>query len=224
MKAAFFDVDGTLTRTNIWGGLIEYFRRRGERQVTHLVFQVYHYTLYFLHRLGLLSEVRFRTPWAAHLGWYFRGYPVEEARKIWDWVLLEFVNLNWREDVVDILQQHLREGDLVMLVSGGPAPLLSRFAEELGVDHVVGTLFEVNDGRYTGRIAGPVCQAEYKAKMVRAYLSAQGIEVDWMSSRAYADSMSDLDLFAMVGYPVAVYPDERLRQLARERNWRIYPD
>jgi hypothetical protein len=43
--------------------------------------------------------------------------------------------------------------------------------------------------------------------------------VDLSASYAYADSISDLQLLEMVSNPVAVYPDERLRQVARDRGW-----
>ncbi|MEJ2264139.1 MAG: hypothetical protein P8X95_11875 [Anaerolineales bacterium] len=37
MKAAFFDVDGTLTTTRVWEGLMEYFRQRDLRRWTNRI-------------------------------------------------------------------------------------------------------------------------------------------------------------------------------------------
>lgn len=34
MRAAFFDVDGTLTKNRVWQGLREYFKTRGLRRWT----------------------------------------------------------------------------------------------------------------------------------------------------------------------------------------------
>lgn len=224
MKAAFFDVDGTLTTTRVWQGIMKYFKQHGGRRGTHLAFLGLHYPLYFLHKLGLLSESGFRAPWAAHLGWYFRGYSIEEAIGIWDWIVEEFIVENWREDTRAILSAHCEAGDLVMLVSGGPIPLLKRIAAELDVDHVVGTDFETRDGKFTGRTVGPVCLEKHKAKRLMAYLERNGYQVDFNSSFAYADSISDRSLLGMVGNPVAVYPFDDLRVLAIQRGWRIYPE
>ena len=192
--------------------------------MTHLAFLGYHYPLYFIHRLGLISESGFRAPWAAHLGWYFRGYTIEEGERIWDWVVSEFIVNNWRDDTRALLEKHRKTGDLVMLVSGGPLPLLRRIATELGVDHALGTRFEVLDGKYTGRTAGPVCLEEYKGSLSRAYLDSNNYQVDFQASFAYADSISDRSLLEMVGNPVAVYPFDELRSLAQERGWGIFPD
>ena len=38
---------------------------------------------------------------------------------------------------------------------------------------------------------------------------------------AYADSASDLPLLMACGHPVAVNPDRRLREVARQRRWPI---
>ena len=47
------------------------------------------------------------------------------------------------------------------------------------------------------------------------------MDIDLTASYAYADSYSDLGLFEMVGHPVAVYPDKKLADLAREKGWRV---
>lgn len=223
MKAAFFDVDGTLTTTRVWQGIMRYYKSHQERRFTHYAFLAYHYPLYFIHRLGLISESGFRAPWAGHLGWYFRGYQISEGYQIWDWIVGEFMVDKWRLDTREMLATHQKAGDLVMLVSGGPVPLLRRIASELGVDHVVGTEFAVLEGRYTGRTAGPVCLEAYKEYLSKAYLTDNGYQIDFQSSYAYADSISDQALLEMVGNPVAVYPFDELRALAQRRGWRLYP-
>jgi HAD superfamily hydrolase (TIGR01490 family) len=223
MRAAFFDVDGTLTTTRVWQGIMNYFKHQGSRRFTHLVFLAYHYPLYFIYRLGLISESGFRAPWAAHLGWYFRGYTVAEGERIWDWIVEEFIIQNWRADILEKLHTHRNEDDLVMLVSGGPLPLLRRIAVELGVDHAVGTKFEIKAGKYTGGTAGPVCLEENKASLSKAYLTDNDYQIDFQSSYAYADSISDRSLLEMVGNPIAVYPFNELREFAKRRGWQLFP-
>ena len=102
--------------------------------------------------------------------------------------------------------------------------MLSRIARELDVDHAVGTQFEVLNGIYTGRTAGPVCLMEHKASLAREYLIRNGYEVDFQSSYVYADSISDQSLLEMVGNPVAVYPFDELRTLAQNSGWQIFPE
>jgi len=222
-KAAFFDLDGTLTTRNVWGGLIEYFVRHRIRLFTFATFVSYHYSRYGLRRLGFISERDFRSAWTKDLARFLRGYSIEQAEEVWDWVVEERVNELWRADTRAILREHLDAGDVVLLVSGGPFPLLKRIARELNVEHAISTHFEINEGRYTGRGLDPVCIEEYKAILSRQYLEECGIVVDMAASCAYADSITDVQLLEMVGSPVAVYPDGILEAVARERGWKIFP-
>lgn len=223
MKAAFFDVDGTLTSTRVWKGLMEYFRLQNLRRGTHLAFLAVHYPLYFVRRLKLISEGSFRSPWAAHLAWYLRGYTPEQAQQVWNWIVTQFLVNHWHADSRRLIDEHLAAGDLVMLVSSGPTPLIRRIAKESGIEHAIGTNFEIRNGRYTGHSINPICIDEYKAILTKAYLHKNNLDVEFENSYAYADSTADLHLLEMVTYPVAVYPDNGLREIALQRNWRIFP-
>lgn len=202
---------------------MDYFTTHRLRRATHLAYLSIHYPLYFIRRLRLISEAAFRRPWAAHLAWYMRGYPLSEAEKVWEWVVSEYVERHWRKDICKILERHRDDGDLVMLVSGGPLPLLQRIGAQLGVEHVIGTQFEVCDGRFTGKACEPICIDEDKALLAKAYLDRNGIAIDLTDSFAYADSISDLPLLEMVGHPVVVYPDQSLQAIALVRGLGIFP-
>lgn len=220
--AAFFDLDGTLTSTRVWQGLMDYFRLHGLRRWSHRAFLLYHYPLYFVKRMGLLSEYRFRAPWAAHLGWYFRGFSEAQAGEIWQWVVEQYVSRYWRQDVLRIVKEHQDAGHVVALVSGGPQPLLAQIGKSIGVEIAVGTRFVVDHGVYTGMIEGQTCLGANKVTLARARLLELGLDVDLSASFAYADSITDLPLLEFVGHPVAVYPDRELETLARERGWEVY--
>jgi HAD superfamily hydrolase (TIGR01490 family) len=223
-RAAFFDVDGTLTNERTWKGLLDYFQTNRLRRRTLLAFKAVHYPLYFIRRLGLISESAFRGPWAANLAWFVRGFTEEEANQVWDWNVEHFIKRFWREDMLSVLEKHQKDGDLVMLVSSGPQPMMKTIACALGVEHAIGTRFEMHAGRYTGSSLKPICIDEYKAILAKETLQNLGIPVDFEASFAYADSTSDLLLLEMVGNPVAVYPGEQLKQIALQRGWRIIPD
>lgn len=223
-RAAFFDIDGTLTSERAWRGVLEYFQKNRLRLGVHWLFLGLHYPLYFIRRARLISESTFRSNWAAHMAWYVRGYTVEQAQVVWDWAVEQHIRLYWRADMLAILDQHRQAGDLVALVSSGPLPLIERVARELGVEHAVGTKFELHDGRYTGRASRPVVIDDVKASAAQQYFNQKGLEIDLTHSFAYADSIADLQLLEMTGNPTAVYPDQALLQIARNRDWRIIPD
>jgi HAD superfamily hydrolase (TIGR01490 family) len=222
-RLAFFDIDGTLTSERTWKGIMDYFRRNRLRRATHLAFLGAHYPLYYLRRLSLLSESAFRSPWAAHLAWYVRGYTPAQAEAVWDWAVERFMASYWRLDTRRLLDEHLQAGDLVMLVSAAPLPLVERIAREVSAQHAAGTRFALRNGRYTGGAIPPVVIDEGKAQAALAAIHSLGLQVDLAASTSYADSISDRSFLEMVGRPVAVYPDEALRSLAAQRGWRIFP-
>jgi len=202
---------------------MDYFTTHRLRRATHLAYLSIHYPLYIIRRLRLISEAAFRRPWAAHLAWYMRGYSLSKAEEVWDWVVSEYVQRHWRKDVCKILDHHRDEGDLVVLVSGGPLPLLRHIGAQIGADHVIGTEFEVRDGHFTGKACEPICIDEDKAVLAKDYLERNRVNADLTASFAYADSISDLPLLEMVGHPVAVYPDKSLKAVALARGWGIFP-
>ncbi len=222
-KAAFFDLDGTLTKAHVWSGMLEYFRVHKQRQWTHRFYMAYHMPLYFLRKMGIISEGAYRKPWPAHLGWYVRGYTLSEGDQVWTWVIDQYMDQHWREDTCQILQQHRQNEDITVLVSGTPVPLLKRIAEKIGAGHAVGTSLEVSNGRYTGRSIGPACIDDNKVSLTYQYMDQEGIDIDYLASHAYADSISDQSILEIVGYPVATYPDEDLLELAHTRGWQIFP-
>jgi len=183
-----------------------------------------HYPLYILYRLKLASMAAVRKTWAGNLAWYLRGYSPQESEAVWDWIVKNFFDHHWRTDICDLLKKHTLNGDLVMLVSSAPQPMVRRIARELGAKYGIGTSLEIRAGRYTGRCKQPVCIGSYKASMPQEYLIDQGIKINFEDSYAYADSQTDLHLLEMVGHPVAVYPEEDLRHTADQRGWQIVPE
>lgn len=220
-KAAFFDVDGTLTSERVWRGVLEYYRQRNLRRWTYRRFWAYHMPLYILFKARLLSQSAFRTLWAAHLMWFLRGDTPQEAAPVWDWVTSEYLDKFWRADGREILNQHKQKSDLVVLVSAGPTPLTERIAKEFGADLAVGTQPALRAGRYTGGIAGAVCIDAQKATLAQQALQQRGLDVDLAASTAYADGGTDVALLEMVGNPVAFHPDEQLKPIAQTRSWKI---
>ncbi len=218
---AFFDVDGTLTRVHLWKAIMAYFKTHRLRSWTHRAFWAWHMLQYPFYKLGWLSETAFRRQWAAHLAWYVRGFTQEQAQEVWDWVVGVFLPPHWRSETRQRLEEHLARGDVVVLVSAAPLPLIRHIARHLGTEHAVATAFETRDGRYTGRVVPPVCIGPEKPRMAFRYLQEQGIPFHPQDAWAYADALSDLELLAAVGHPVVVGQDPALRRIARERGWEV---
>jgi len=53
------------------------------------------------------------------------------------------------------------------------------------------------------------------------FLSEKGLKINFKESFAYADSFVDLPILELVGKPVAVSPDEELKELAQSKGWQV---
>ncbi len=118
-----------------------------------------------------------------------------------------------------LAQAHLDSGEEVWLVTATPVEVARLLARRLGLTGALGTVSEIKDGAYTGRLVGPPLHGLAKAEAVRALAEREGLDLSqcW----AYSDSANDIPMLSAVGNPVAVNPDATLRAHARDNDWRI---
>ena len=119
----------------------------------------------------------------------------------------------------ELLARHRTKGDTLLIITATNRFITGPIAERLGVDDLIAVEPEMVDGRYTGRVDGVPSYREGKVTRLQAWLEAQDLTMDgaWF----YSDSHNDLPLLEKVDHPVAVDPDDTLRKVAEERNWRI---
>nr|WP_275437408.1 MULTISPECIES: HAD family hydrolase [unclassified Halomonas] len=119
----------------------------------------------------------------------------------------------------ELLARHRTKGDTLLIITATNRFITGPIAERLGVDDLIAVDPEMVDGRYTGRVAGVPSYREGKVTRLEAWLEGQECTLDdaWF----YSDSHNDLPLLEVVDNPVAVDPDDTLRQVAEERHWRI---
>ena len=119
----------------------------------------------------------------------------------------------------ELLARHRTHGDTLLIITATNRFITGPIAERLGVDHLIAVEPEILDGRYTGRVSGTPSYREGKVERLDAWLADKELTLDdaWF----YSDSHNDLPLLEQVDHPVAVDPDDTLREIAQARNWRI---
>nr|WP_163512117.1 HAD-IB family hydrolase [Fodinicola acaciae] len=115
---------------------------------------------------------------------------------------------------------HLDAGQRVWLVTATPVELAQIIANRLNLTGALGTVSEVEDGRYTGRLLGEMLHGEAKAEAIRALAEREGLDLSRCT--AYSDSYNDMPMLTAVGRAVAINPDHDLREEARARGWKTY--
>lgn len=118
-----------------------------------------------------------------------------------------------------LAQGHLDSGQRVWLVTATPVELATIISSHLGLTGALGTVAEVVDGTYTGRLVGAPLHGMAKAEAVRALAEREGLDLARCS--AYSDSANDIPMLSIVGRPIAVNPDPALRAHARDNDWPI---
>jgi HAD superfamily hydrolase (TIGR01490 family) len=210
MTLAIFDIDGTLVRGSTERRFWRYLfarRRQGPRQMLACAW----FLLRFLPRYGVHVAKKNKA--------YLVGLTTADVAALAaDFVAREAVPRLF-EPAVQRLQQHLRGGDTVALLSGTLEPIARALAQHLGVQHVCATVCAERDGRY---LAQPPVVHPFGAQKVgvAAELAAQ-LRTDLRLAAAYADSAHDLKLLKAVGSPVAVRPDQTLLHVARANAWDV---
>jgi len=168
-----------------------------------------------------MSDEAFNRSVTSHLAWMAKGLTKQEFVNTSEWIIKEHILPTERSEVIAHLRDHQAKGHVILLVSGWMTPSLELLGTHYKADGVVGTKLELKDGHYTGRIIPPVITGADKDRYAREFFANNNLEIDWASSYAYADSITDMDLFNMVGHPIAVNPDKKLYDLAVSRNWKI---
>jgi HAD superfamily hydrolase (TIGR01490 family) len=140
---------------------------------------------------------------------------VEAGEEIYDELMADRI---WAGTRV-LAQKHLDAGQRVWLVTATPVELARIIAHRLGLTGALGTVSEVKEGQYTGRLVGELMHGEAKAEAVRALAEREGLDLSRCT--AYSDSSNDLPMLTLTGTAVAVNPDTELRAVARSRGWQI---
>ncbi|MDN3523217.1 HAD family hydrolase [Halomonas ramblicola] len=119
----------------------------------------------------------------------------------------------------ELVARHRSRGDTLLIVTATNRFITGPIAERLGVDDLIAVEPEVVEGRYTGKVSGTPSYREGKVQRLEEWLVDKELTLDdaWF----YSDSHNDLPLLEIVEHPVAVDPDDTLRQAAKERGWRI---
>jgi HAD superfamily hydrolase (TIGR01490 family) len=212
--AAFFDVDNTMLR-----GASLYWFARG------LAARDYFKTMDLV-RFGW-SQLKFRVlanenaadvadARQAALA-FVKGWPVRKLEVLSEEIFDELMAERIWSGTHALAQLHLAAGQRVWLVTAAPVELGRVIADRLGLTGALGTIAEIADGMYTGRLVGDLLHGPAKAQAIKELAAVH--RLDLATCTAYSDSINDVPMLSTVGHAVAVNPDARLRREARRRGW-----
>jgi HAD superfamily hydrolase (TIGR01490 family) len=123
-----------------------------------------------------------------------------------------------------LVEKHRASNAVMAIVTATNSFVTGPIAREFGIGHLIATIpaQDCRNGRYTGKPHGTPSFRDGKISRVEAWLEAQGLW--WGSferSYFYSDSHNDLSLMSLVSDPVAVDPDDTLREHAKRMGWPV---
>jgi HAD superfamily hydrolase (TIGR01490 family) len=214
--AAFFDVDNTMMQ----GASIYHFARglAARDFFTWRDLAAFGWKQLAFRLRGIEDPEHMEEAKQAALG-FVAGHSVAEVvglgEEIYDDLMADRIWSGTRA----LAQLHLDAGQRVWLVTAAPAELASLVARRLGLTGALGTVSEIKDGVYTGRLVGEPLHGPAKAEAILALADKEDLDLSQCS--AYSDSANDLPMLTTVGHPVAVNPDAKLKRIARENDWDV---
>jgi len=117
------------------------------------------------------------------------------------------------------IEEHRAKGDYPVIITATNSFVTGPIAAAFGIDDLIATEPEIINDSYTGKVAGTPCFKQGKITKLNDWL--KNSEMNLEGSYFYSDSHNDLPLLEQVTHPVAVDPDDTLRQVAENRNWEI---
>lgn len=213
--AAFYDVDGTLIKTNVVHAYAYYALNTPYlgKKLTKTAGLLASLPAYWL------ADKFDRRKFNEHFYKNYAGYSEDRLVVIGEEVFDNVIRPNIFEGARSLIAKSREQGHRQILITGALDVITEPLADFLGVDEFVANRLELKDGKATGRLAKPVLAGANKALWVRRYAEEHDIDLD--GSFAYADSGSDIPLLSVVGNPCAVNPDFRMKTNARAYDWPI---
>jgi HAD superfamily phosphoserine phosphatase-like hydrolase len=120
--------------------------------------------------------------------------------------------------VGELLSTLSQRGYTTVLMTGSPTEIVSQFTRTYAFDHVYAAGFQLQGGRYTGRLqfspGGPGQKRGILQRLVKA------LDVDLNASLVIGDSENDFEMFDLVGLPIAMNPEGHLKLQFQSQGWK----
>ncbi len=214
-RAAFYDVDGTLVRTNIVHAYAYYAMNRGSIRGTlartlTTVAGIPAFKALDMTNRKVFNEFFYR---------YYAGLSEDRLLTLAEDLFDDVLGPALYKESYDLIAEAKRAGCRIVLVSGALDFTIRPLARHLGADDLIANKMQFVGGIATGKVIPPIIEGANKANVIRDWCRREDVALD--QSFAYSDSFSDYAMLAVVGRPTAVNPDMRLRSVARAYNWPV---
>ena len=213
--ASFYDLEGTLVSTNLVHTLGFYSRRQQG------IFQTLKKSVGTIAKLPLfgITDLYSRNVFNEFFFKSYEGESEDRLRYFSEELFEEVLKPAVFDGAPELIAASKKAGQRQIVITGALDFTIEKLLDYLGIDEFKANRLEFVNGYATGRILPPVMASATKAKWMREFAERNNISLS--ESYAYSDSISDLPMLSIVGHPVAVNPDFRLKQTALQHDWAV---
>ena len=213
--ASFYDLEGTLVSTNLVHTLGFYARRQQGllktiRKSAATLVKLPLFGITDLYSRNVFNELFFQS---------YKGESEDRLRYFSEELFEDVLKPAIFDGTPELIAASKKAGQKQIIITGALDFTIERLMNYLEIDDYVANRLEFVNGYATGRILPPVMASATKAKWMREYSEKNNISLS--ESYAYSDSISDLPMLSIVGHPVVINPDFRLKQTAIQHDWAI---
>jgi putative phosphoserine phosphatase/1-acylglycerol-3-phosphate O-acyltransferase len=210
--AAFFDFDGTLIQGYSAGALLAHRARNFELGPDEFVRTM-------LAALGgPLDEAGFKDLLSQGIrGWV--GRTEDDLMELGEQLFAQEIAGALFHGAWRLVRAHQNRGHTVVIATSATRMQVQPMGRELGIDEVLCTELEAEDGVLTGGIAGRPPWGEGKLAAVKEF--ARRNRIPLKNCHAYANGDEDVPFLDSVGFPHPVNPGSALARHAGERGWQV---
>ncbi|MBI4820746.1 MAG: HAD-IB family hydrolase [Deltaproteobacteria bacterium] len=213
--AAFYDMDGTLVRTNLVHSYL--FNAWNSPSIARTVLRTAGGIARIPAFLAVdkLDRVAFNEMLYALYDGEYEDRLLELAEDHFE----EVLKPNIYPGAYELIEKAKGKGLHQVIISGSLDFVVAPLVRHLGLDDLITNKLEFRRGVATGRIVPPIVAGASKARIIQEYARRAGIDI--LESYGFSDSYSDYPMLAVLGRPAAVHPDRELRRAARTFDWPI---
>jgi HAD superfamily hydrolase (TIGR01490 family) len=208
----FFDLDKTLTNSISGKALAAAAFRKGllsNWKLLNAAILSLEFRFRFRDQLKIIDEM---------VSWV-KGIPENSIDDLCSEVFYEVLFPSVYKDAICEIELHKSKNAKVVILSSALTTICRQMAENLNIDDIICSGLEVKNGYMTGRPLGHLCFGEEKAVRLKRYCEIFNFSLS--EAWYYGDSISDLHALSVVGNPVCVNPDKKLKKAAKRRGWKI---
>ena len=209
---AFFDFDGTIISGYSASAFLREQVRRGRLSPTQLIELLTAAASFGLGNLGFSGLV-------VAASQFLRGIREESYTNFGEELFQSHIARLIYPESRALVQAHLKKGHTVAIISSATPYQVKPAARELGIQHVLCTELEVEDGVFTGAVVHPTCFGPGKVAAAETLSEQFGADLD--RSFFYSDSYDDIELLERVGNPRPLNPTNKLLSVAESSGWPV---